>query len=182
MSEGKSFRHLLFDTSLIIGIITVFAYFEGTLYYKNQWDFILPSMIPEISVKDIFFHGGLNLLVIMSFIIAGIAVFRLRHGSFKIGIINKSKELDIILLILSILILLLIIIVFPFISRYIETKYPLLEQNEVTEIKLKYEEKIENITHLIFLGRKDDFYIFLKENREVISFNKNEIQMIKLKN
>jgi len=166
MSEGKSLKNLLFDATVIIGIITILAYYEGASGYNIKWQKLESNMIPEVPVQDIFFKGGMYLSMIMGIIALVIIGYRIIHGSFDIGIQNNSRDRNIGLLVISIAIILLFVESFPmiynYIGSYVHKQQSVPEGNKIIEIKLKHREKIENITDLMMLGKRDNFYIFLK--------------------
>lgn len=184
MSEEKSFKHLLFDATVIIGIITVYTYYSGVWFYlKYLRNTGISNMTPTIDTENIFFAGGgvLVLLGLFIWIIVSpiYGYFTFRNKPFTI----KTKRIIIFVCILlsPLLIYLLMLAPNTIVGIMLSGKKESIE-NKVIEIELKSGRKIENASCLKFMGKRDSFSVFLKDNGEVVALNNDEILMIKLKN
>lgn len=185
MREERSYKNLIFDTTVAIGIITILAYYEGTTYFNVIWGSrIALCMIPEIPINDILLVGGGLLFNIALLTAISIYIYNALCKKYSELTVPKIKKTAVLL---GISFILLLVLFNPRIFAYLDlntpwSPYSSNAKNNVIEIKLKYREKVENITNLIMVGKRDNFIIFLKENGQAISYNKDDILMINLKN
>jgi len=185
MSEGKIFKHPILDTTIIIGLATVLAYYEGSMFYQVVYGYnIVFNMIPDVSNNNIFLMGGGILFFIATYVSTCIFVYKLLCN---ISSLFKDIKIKICLIILLISSSLLLIILLPRILGTWELlsswgPYRICDRNKVLEIEFKSGKKIENIPNLKMIGKKDNFIVFLKGNGEIVAYSTDDILKIKLKN